>query len=37
VGEKRNIGFWRWDQKERDNFEDLGFDGMILLKYIFKM
>jgi len=28
---------WRGNQKERDDFEDLGFDGRILLKCMLKM
>jgi len=28
--------FWWWDLRERDHLEDLGIDGSILLKWIFK-
>ena len=31
-----NTGFWLGDMKERDHLEDLGVDGRIILKYIFK-
>ena len=31
-----HTGFWWRDLKERDHSEDLGVDGMIILKWIFK-
>jgi hypothetical protein len=30
------IGFWWGDRRERNHFEDLGVDGRIVLKWIFK-
>ena len=35
-GELRTV-FWWVNAKERDNLEDLGLDGRIFLKRIFKM
>jgi len=31
-----HVGFWWGNLKERDHLEDLGIDGTIILKYIFK-
>jgi hypothetical protein len=31
-----HAGFWERNLKERDHFEDLGVDGRIILKWIFK-
>jgi len=31
-----HVGFWWGNMKERDHLEDLGIDGTIILKYIFK-
>jgi hypothetical protein len=31
-----HIGFWWGDMQERNHFEDLGLDGRIILKWIFK-
>jgi len=30
------IGFWLGNLKERENFEDLGLDGRIIIKWVFK-
>jgi hypothetical protein len=32
-----HIGHWWGDLRERDHLEDVGVDGMIILKWIFKM
>jgi hypothetical protein len=34
---KVHTGFWWGDPKKRDHLEDLGLDGRIILKRIFKM
>ena len=34
--EKCVLGFWWGDLKERDHLEDLGVDGRIILRLIFK-
>jgi len=34
--EEVHIGFWWGDLRERNHFEDLGVDGSIVLKWIFK-
>jgi hypothetical protein len=31
-----HTGFWQGDLKQRDHLEDLGVDGRIMLKWIFK-
>ena len=31
-----HTGFWRRKLRERDNFEDIGIDGRIILRWIFK-
>jgi hypothetical protein len=31
-----NIWFWWGNLRETDNFEDLGVDGRVILKWIFK-
>jgi len=30
------IAFWLGNLKERENFEDLGLDGRIIIKWVFK-
>jgi hypothetical protein len=35
-GGEVHIGFWRGNLKERDHLKDLGIDGRINLKWIFK-
>jgi hypothetical protein len=34
--EKVYTGFWWGNLKERDNLKDLGVDGTIILKWVFK-
>jgi hypothetical protein len=29
-------GFWWGNLRERDHFEDLGFDGRVILRWIFR-
>jgi hypothetical protein len=31
-----HTGFWWGDMRERDNLEDLGIDGRIIFKWIFR-
>jgi hypothetical protein len=33
---KMYAGFWRGNLKERDHLKDLGLDGSIILKWVFK-
>jgi hypothetical protein len=33
-GIQMGVGFWSAKQKERENLEDLGLDGRVILKYI---
>jgi len=33
---KVHTGFWRGDLREKDHLEDLGIDGRVILKWIFK-
>jgi hypothetical protein len=35
-GEKMHRGFWLGNPKERDDLEDLGLDGNVILKRILK-
>jgi hypothetical protein len=34
--EEAHRGFWLGNPRERDHLEDLGVDGLIILKWIFK-
>ena len=36
-GREVHVGFWLGDWKERDDLEDLGVDGRIILKWIFQV
>jgi len=33
---EEHAGFWQGNLKERDNWEDPGLDGRIILRWIFK-
>jgi hypothetical protein len=35
-GREAYTGFWWGNLRERDNFEDLGVDGRIILRWIFR-
>jgi len=36
VGREAYTGFWRGNLRERDNLEDQGVDGRIILSWIFR-
>jgi len=36
MGEKRGVGFWWRNLRERDNLRDPGVDGRIILRWIFR-